>query len=695
MKANNSLTCWLLWLVLCLGLNGCTPRTAQLPNHFSDSAALANLGPKVEDSDAPTSLQIPGKAPGDYFSAQAKTPSLPTPKTKSTTQISGFHAKIGDPAIGQLAKLPTIGNPTPLTESNTFPYPGRYDTSAKSGISVVANRPSPQPLLEWKNSSKEKGAKPGLPGPQPLPKLEKEKNSGFSGNLAPEDEHSKTKQLPDLPEIPEVTKIIKEASPTAPRPELPLDVPQLAQIKPLGPSLQVELPLPEIPPELPKKVKPKTIQKLLPEVPPELPRTPELPNVPPQVEEAPLAPQNHKHQVLDISQLPPPLPVPTEQNVSLPKLPNQPSIPPVEKTAKEKPLPELPPVPPMPELPQEPPVPNLEKKLPDLPPPAPVPSEVKSETLPTAPTEGKKDSPALPVVVLYRPATQAQTPAEAVKPAPAKTGVPEPPAALPAEVKYQTEEPPPLLSAKPLPINGLQPVSTIVPGKPAGSLESLHKLAVESYATIDSYIVRFRRKEQVGGKDMPEELMLFKFHKQPFSVYFKWLAGGAKGREVAYVNGRYGNKLHTLTAAGDIPFIPAGKRMSFSTDSPLVRAKSRHSINEAGVGKMIERFGNHIEDMKRKDFRFGSLKYLGLVKRPEFENPVEAVLHIIPPKVEAELPQGGRRFWYFDTKLRFPVLMITFDEKQNPVEYYCFDRWLFPGRLSDDEFNPNVLWREN
>ena len=62
----------------------------------------------------------------------------------------------------------------------------------------------------------------------------------------------------------------------------------------------------------------------------------------------------------------------------------------------------------------------------------------------------------------------------------------------------------------------------------------------------------------LNGIVRPEELMHFKFRKQPWSVYFKWLGPEGRGREAIYVQGKYDNKLHTLLAAGDMPFTPAG-----------------------------------------------------------------------------------------------------------------------------------------
>src|SRR5262249_16750481 len=60
------------------------------------------------------------------------------------------------------------------------------------------------------------------------------------------------------------------------------------------------------------------------------------------------------------------------------------------------------------------------------------------------------------------------------------------------------------------------------PGSPDATtsdrLLQIARAANENYAHIDSYIARLRRKEQINGKDKPEEVMLLKFRKQPWSV---------------------------------------------------------------------------------------------------------------------------------------------------------------------------------
>jgi hypothetical protein len=224
----------------------------------------------------------------------------------------------------------------------------------------------------------------------------------------------------------------------------------------------------------------------------------------------------------------------------------------------------------------------------------------------------------------------------------------------------------------------------------ADPLRQLYQRAAERYAGIDSYIARLRRREQVNGTDKPEELLLFRFRKQPWSVYFKWLGTEGKGREAAYVKGQHEDKIHTLTAAGDIPFSGGGQVIAVAPDSILVRSRSRHPITEAGIGSIIEHFG---QMLARRD-KDGTcpLRYAGTQKRPEYAAPLEVVEQTIPSRSEDALPGGGRRFFYFDPANGLPVLIIAKDRADHEVEYYCYDRIEYPVKLDDGDFDPDKLW---
>jgi hypothetical protein len=257
-------------------------------------------------------------------------------------------------------------------------------------------------------------------------------------------------------------------------------------------------------------------------------------------------------------------------------------------------------------------------------------------------------------------------------------------------------EPPPaaataLVAQPPVPPPPEGPAHT--PPAPAESkLRRLHRLAAEEYAGIDSYIVRVTRREQVNGKAHPQEIIRFTFRKEPWSVHFVWLDGDGKGREVVYVKGRYENKIHTLVGPGDSLLMRAGSRIALAPDSPLVRSASRYPITDAGIGGVIDRFGALLEANEKGDKRRGTLTYVGPQKRPEYEAPLEAAEQVIPPGANKDLPRGGRRWWMFDPVRHLPVLIILYDDRGQEVEYYCHDRFQYPVKLDDDDFNPDKLW---
>ena len=156
-------------------------------------------------------------------------------------------------------------------------------------------------------------------------------------------------------------------------------------------------------------------------------------------------------------------------------------------------------------------------------------------------------------------------------------------------------------------------------------------------------------------------MLIFKFRERPYSVHFKWLGDEGKGREVVYVRGQFDDKLHILTAANDIPFTPAGRRLALAPDSMMVRAASKYPITEAGVGNMIARFGRLLDAVQAGGSGV-SVKYLGQVQRPEYPTPLEGVECQFPPDREPEIPDGGRRLVFFDPATHFPVLSLTFDQ---------------------------------
>jgi hypothetical protein len=278
---------------------------------------------------------------------------------------------------------------------------------------------------------------------------------------------------------------------------------------------------------------------------------------------------------------------------------------------------------------------------------------------------------------------------------------PPPPATLPRrdEIKPASH----VVPQTPVPIAAVQPATftqaapdSPQPAAPAANpVRGIYEKAAAQWARLDSYIVRLRRREVLSGKPQPEELMLVKFRKEPYSIYFKWIGPEAKGREVVYVRGRYDDKINTLTAGGEFLLAPAGMVVKADVDSPLVKARCRYPITEADLGSTIARFGKLVDKVERGDTSWGTLQYLGPVQRPEYETPLAQVVQSVPPRSDPHLAGGGERHWFFSPDNHMPVLIVTKDQTGREVEYYCHDRFIAPAGLVEDDFNPDRLWKKS
>ena len=233
------------------------------------------------------------------------------------------------------------------------------------------------------------------------------------------------------------------------------------------------------------------------------------------------------------------------------------------------------------------------------------------------------------------------------------------------------------------------------------SLREIQRRACERFAGVNGYQMRLRRREVVSGKQRPEEIVLCKIRQEPFSVYLKWVGPEGNKREVVYVKGQFDNLIHTLTAAGDILFMPGGQHFKIAPDNSLVRSKSRYPITEAGIGPLIERFGRLVAAVEKGDPSEGDAQIIGRLKRPEFEHEMLAVRQTLPPAAEKHLPRRGQRLWFFSTvesvglPAHIPVLIVTTDDTDKEVEYYCHDRFVLPLQFDDHDFNPDRLWAQS
>lgn len=224
------------------------------------------------------------------------------------------------------------------------------------------------------------------------------------------------------------------------------------------------------------------------------------------------------------------------------------------------------------------------------------------------------------------------------------------------------------------------------------SVEELHQAAVDRFASVHSYCARLRRHENRDGKPKPDELILLKERKDPFSIHLKWIGPVHNSREVLYVRGKYGDKLNCVTAAGDVPFTPAGRRMALARDSMLVKAANpHHDITQAGMAHNIRDLSTIYAAAKNPNSGV-SARLLGQVQRPEGKDPYIGVEIKLPPGRDLDLPRGGSRHVFYCPTTKLPLLYLSFDELGRDFNYHFFDRLQLDLRLDDEDFDPDRLW---
>jgi hypothetical protein len=133
--------------------------------------------------------------------------------------------------------------------------------------------------------------------------------------------------------------------------------------------------------------------------------------------------------------------------------------------------------------------------------------------------------------------------------------------------------------------------------------------ARQSYQGIRDYQCLFVKRERLRGQLQAENLIEIKVLTQPFSVYLRWMAPqSSAGQQACYVAGRNNGmmRVHSTGLAGVVGFISIDPR------DPRATETSRHAITEAGIGNLIERFGQRWEverQLNRTQVRIAEYMY--------------------------------------------------------------------------------------
>ena len=237
------------------------------------------------------------------------------------------------------------------------------------------------------------------------------------------------------------------------------------------------------------------------------------------------------------------------------------------------------------------------------------------------------------------------------------------------------------------------------PAEPAAAddgraVKKLLDAATKRYADLTDFEARLTKREVVNGRQLPQDEIAYRFRKTPLSVAMTVLSPEGQGREVMYVKGQFGNKIHVVTGKGDHLIAGVGFKTDMDPDSKTATAKSRYRIYEAGFGRTLAGLAKALNPPDNATPP--TVRSLGLVQRKEMPYALEGVEVTIRAGEDPLLAKGGKRQVFFDPKpdspgYVFPILVVTADADGREVEYYFFDQLKVPSGMRDGDWNPANL----
>jgi len=183
---------------------------------------------------------------------------------------------------------------------------------------------------------------------------------------------------------------------------------------------------------------------------------------------------------------------------------------------------------------------------------------------------------------------------------------------------------------------------------------ALHYLydARQAYQNVRDYTCLFIKRERVKGVLQPENVTTMKVHTNPFSVYMRWQAPrNLEGQEVCYVAGKNNGmmRVHSTGLLGIAGWV------SIDPNDPRALENSRHTILEAGIGNLIDKYIQRWEQQRPA----GKTQ----VKIAEYEFAKRRCI-----RIEAVCPDSKpgdcysyRGIVYIDKELKLPIRSEAYD----------------------------------
>lgn len=239
-------------------------------------------------------------------------------------------------------------------------------------------------------------------------------------------------------------------------------------------------------------------------------------------------------------------------------------------------------------------------------------------------------------------------------------------------------EPAPDAITAPADANPAAPGITSTSQSEASELASILDKTRRTFANTSNYKVEVALQERMNGRMLPQDKFTLYKRRQPLAVRMEWTEGKDVGREVIFSPAETKGMIQIRMPKGLIP------RISMAPDSPLVRSKSRHPIDEAGADSVVDRLMATLQKFEAGSPEAGSLNVESVVD-PQL-GPIRRVTH---HTIEREI-------WVvdMDENTGLPLTIHATDESGELLEHYEFRGYQLnlPELLSAEAFDHNARW---
>jgi len=202
--------------------------------------------------------------------------------------------------------------------------------------------------------------------------------------------------------------------------------------------------------------------------------------------------------------------------------------------------------------------------------------------------------------------------------------------------------------------------------------------AEAAYDRVTSYTAVFHKQQRVAGKLLPEETILLKCRRTPFSLYMRWIRAPYKGSELLYVAG-WNEDRARAHRGGILRFI------TFNLDPrhPGLMVDNLRPVTSTGIGFLLESVATNM----RKAAKAGELAFSEKGAETVYGRKTR-VLEAVFPKEKARDYDGYRFVINQDVESKIPLRIRVYDRDAQLVENYGYENLVLNAPLADADFDP-------